>query len=235
MRMAEEERRMAEEEKRKSRQPEDWRNQQPANQPPNAKVFNENPRANRGPPIHAADRDWGALRTSDSQQQARPVIRNLENNDIRNNKPPMIGRQNEERDFGNLRKEREPPIRQPIREMRENRDIREVRDVREEKDFGSLRRERVDEQSLHQAPHQPSHADQTDDWRRAAPRKKDENKDPRSIPPPQRKLPPSEERDFGNLRNNMGPPRGGDRINRGPPQKRNTGDDWRRAGDEKIG
>lgn len=218
MQRKEEERRKAEDEKRKARQqPEDWRSRDnQSNQPPPPKVFNENPRANRGPPVQAVERDWGALRTGTGERPAVPpsqprIIRNLDNNDNRiNNKP--INR--EERDFANLR--------QPIRK---------------EKDFSSLRR---DDQSapIVQAP--TSNADQIDDWRKGAPRKKDENKDPRSnLPPPAlRKMPQqNEERDFSNLRRDRDSnvaPRGGDRlIQRTDPPKRNTDDDWRK-GDRPI-
>jgi len=230
----EEMQRMEEERQKAHQAPEssNWRANQPQSNQPPQRVFNENPRINRGPPVNvaqAADRDWGALRTEDrppvrvnSDQPSQPrIIRNLDN-DNRINKPP-IKRGVEERDFGDLRKDRE---------------VRPPRPVRDEKDFGNLRRDRPSDDQ--QQPLPPSHADRTDDWRSESARKKDENKDPRStnLGPP-RKIPQqrnNDDRDFGSLRrdrDNMPPNRGGDRsINQRGGGQRDSNEYWRRGGEE---
>lgn len=211
-----------EEERRKRQEPEDWRtareNNQPPNQPP--KVFDQR---NRAPPVHAAERDWGALRTSDPPARP-PTIRQLipsENSNDNRLPPPKLNKP-PERDFADLRKEPRQiinPQQQPPMRM--------------EKDFGNLRAPRKDD--LQQAP--ISQSDQQDDWRRGGPppprKNLDENKDPRSSMPPVRKIPYQPgggDRDFGNLRNNMQPRTGP------PPMKRNLNDDdWRRGGDKRGG
>lgn len=221
-------RRNQEEDRRKARpEPEDWRgarenNNLPPNQP--QKVFNDHQRRDRPPPVHAAERDWGALRTSDPP--ARPPVRQInppENNNDRGLPPPKLNRPPPERDFGNLRKEPSAP-RQII-----DRVPQQQPPMREEKDFGNLRAPRkIDDQP----PAPISQSDQQDDWRRGAPIRKNlenENKDPRSSMPP-RKIPyqPGGDRDFGNLRNNMQPRTGP------PPVKRNLDEgDWRKGGDKR--
>lgn len=217
--LKEEMRRNQEEERRKARpEPEDWRsarenNNLPPNQP--QKVFND--QRNRPPPVHAAEPDWGALRTSDPP--ARPPVRQLQpslenNNDSR--LPPKLNKL-PERDFANVRKEPRPII-QPQQPP-----------MREEKDFGNLRARKIEGQ-----PAPVSQSDQQDDWRKGLqPVRKNlenENKDPRSTLPPPRKIPyqPGGDRDFGNLRNNMQP-------RTGPPPKRNLNDDDWRGGADKRG
>lgn len=169
-----------EEDRRKARpEPEDWRsarenNNLPSNQPP--KVFND--QRNRLPPVHAAERDWTALRTTDPPARP-PTIRQLIPSENSN--------------FGDLRKEprqiinpQQPPT------------------IRMEKDFSNLRARKDD---LPPAPISQSDQQDYWRRDAPRKNLENENKDPKSSLPPPRKIPyqPGGDRDFGNLRNNMQP------------------------------